>query len=147
MASITKPVVEKRTDERKSRRLAGLKRDAARETIVIRGVKVGDRVNIPYDKLDELNVDPRYQRSEQVGMVNQIVRALLAGGQISDAIHVAVRNDGSKWIVDGRQRWERRFWPKRRSCLRNFTTCPTSKPRSNSFSCSTAGQRCSRTSS
>lgn len=90
-------------DALKKKRLDGIARTT--EAIVIQGVKIGKVVEVHYNDLDKLGIDERYQRAEVRPMVNQIVRALKQGGQIADHIHVAVRKDGSWWIVDGQQRW------------------------------------------
>lgn len=89
----------------KKKRLASIISRGKDAIVIPPSVKIGARVDIDYDDLSKLGVDERYQRPEQRPMVNQIVRALRAGGQIADAIHVAVRTDGTWWIVDGQQRW------------------------------------------
>jgi len=53
-----------------------------------------------------LNVDERYQRVRIGDEVNSLIHVLKSGGSIPDPIDIAERRDGSRWIVDGQQR----FW-------------------------------------
>lgn len=62
-------------------------------------------VMVAVNQLDQLKIDHTYQRPENRLMVNQLVAVLEAGGKIADPVTVAVRPDGTKWIVDGQQRW------------------------------------------
>lgn len=60
---------------------------------------------IPARELDTLKIDSSYQRAENRELVNQLLAVLEAGGMVPDPITVVVRPDGTRWIVDGQQRW------------------------------------------
>lgn len=55
--------------------------------------------------LMSLNIDTRYQRDEITGEVNMLIHVLNHHGQIPDPVTIAERTDGTRWIVDGQQRW------------------------------------------
>lgn len=52
-----------------------------------------------------LQIDTRYQREEISSEVNMLIHVLNHKGQIPDPVTIAERPDGSRWIVDGQQRW------------------------------------------
>ena len=72
--------------------------------ILVKGISAGELMTITPSMFGRLNVDPSYQRGETV-MVNQIVRAIQAGGSILDPVTLCERKGGDElWIVDGFQR-------------------------------------------
>ena len=73
--------------------------------MVVRGVRALGSVVVSVDELDELNIDDDYQRREIRREVNELIAALKAGGIIPDPISLAIRKDGTRWIVDGQQRY------------------------------------------
>jgi hypothetical protein len=73
--------------------------------LVLRDVTIGEVVTIAAKDLRTLDVDQSYQRMEMANWVGKLIAVLEAGGQFPDPITVAVRPDGSRWIVDGQQRW------------------------------------------
>lgn len=93
----------KKAENPSKARLASLK--GRKPVILVTGVEPGREVTIPASKLDTLQIDERYQRAEIKRWVNELITVLLAGGQVPDPISIAVRPDGSHWIVDGQQRY------------------------------------------
>lgn len=74
--------------------------------IAVKGISQGQLVQIAVKEFGKLDVDPGYQRGRTT-MVNQIVRALQAGGLVLDPVTLCIRKgskDGKLWIVDGYQR-------------------------------------------
>jgi hypothetical protein len=75
-------------------------------------IEVGDKVRfvglakLTVRQMYDLGIDDRYQRSEITAQVNTLIHVIKDGGVIPDPITVAERPDGSRWIVDGQQR----FW-------------------------------------
>lgn len=75
--------------------------------VVITGISPGKLVTVEPAMFQRLDVDPAYQRGE-TKMVNEIVRALQAGGKILDPVTLCRRlwddDRHTLWIVDGYQR-------------------------------------------
>lgn len=80
---------------------------AVRAPLIVTGISNGMLRNITPDRFHQLDVDPNYQRGE-TSMVDEIVRALQAGGTVLDPVTLCRRPwDGKQdklWIVDGHQR-------------------------------------------
>jgi hypothetical protein len=74
-------------------------------TLSIVGVKPRSKVEyIAVEELPNIGVDYSYQRPEDKVLCNAIAASLIAGDFSPAPIHVAIRPDGSKWVVDGQQR-------------------------------------------
>jgi hypothetical protein len=101
---ITPKKAEVSTSSRRVERLAKL---GAAPSLILSpdDIVVGREVTIPANKLNTLGIDERYQRSEIRGWVNEMISVIQNGGVIPEAILVAVRSDGTRWIVDGQQRY------------------------------------------
>ena len=84
--------------------MAATERRSLSKPVIVTGIGKGELVTITPSMFSKLDVDPAYQRGE-TSMINNIVRALQAGGQIHDPVTLCVRNGGDKlWVVDGHQR-------------------------------------------
>jgi hypothetical protein len=68
-------------------------------------VKLFGHTKLTYKQLLDLKIDPTYQREEVTPKVNELIHVIRSGGMIPDPISVAIRTDGSRYIVDGQQRW------------------------------------------
>lgn len=77
---------------------------ASFKPVAVSGISAGEFITVKPAMFSKLDVDPSYQRGETT-MVNQIVRALQAGGAVLDPVTLCERRDNGKyWIVDGYQR-------------------------------------------
>lgn len=78
-----------------------------RKQVMVTGVQVATEISVIQPKdFDQLNVDEQYQRLRIGEEVNALIGVIRAGGAIPDPIDISERPDGSRWIVDGQQR----FW-------------------------------------
>src|SRR4051812_35447735 len=68
-------------------------------------VKVSWQGMMSHAAVMALGVDTRYQREEIAAEVNMLIHVLNHGGQIPDQVSIAERPDGTRWVVDGQQRW------------------------------------------
>ncbi len=93
--------------KRRKRRLAREKKRRGRALLTVTADEAtsGRVITIPVSALESLQIDERYQGGETRRWVYQLARALADGGQQIEPIVIAVRPDGSRWIVDGQQRW------------------------------------------
>ena len=95
------------TTKRRKKQLARKQKRKGRAllTVTKTDARIGATITIAVSKLESLGIDLRYQRGEVRRLVYALAQVLADGGQQLDPIAVAVRPDGSRWIVDGQQRW------------------------------------------
>ena len=95
------------TTKRRKKQLARKQKRKGRAllTVTKTDARIGATITIPVSKLDTLGIDERYQGCEVRQWVSGLAQALADSGQQIVPIAVAVRPDGSRWIVDGQQRW------------------------------------------
>lgn len=68
-------------------------------------VKDLGEVVLPPNDVAECKIDETYQRAEVRDMVLELSHVLQSGGVIPDPVSVAERPDGTRWVVDGQQRY------------------------------------------
>ena len=73
--------------------------------IVIPDLGPPKEVTIPPNELDTLCIDHRYQRDRIEEMVSELVYVLAHGGVVPNRVVLSRRPDGSRYIIDGQQRW------------------------------------------
>jgi hypothetical protein len=83
-------------------------------TLSLKGVKVRSEVAmLTVEELGQLKIDHDYQRPEDARLVNSILAALESGSPSPSPIHVAIRPNGDRYVVDGQQRWAAHFLAER----------------------------------
>lgn len=75
------------------------------QPIVLDRLGKGSYEVLPVRDLDGLQIDERYQRCRVTDWVNTLTHVLLSGGNIPAPGVLSQRPDGSRWIVDGQQRY------------------------------------------
>ncbi|KKL59407.1 hypothetical protein LCGC14_2215660 [marine sediment metagenome] len=90
-----------------SNRVARLARASSTPSLILLpdDLVIGKEITIPAAKLNTLGIDERYQRIEIHAWVNDLISVIQNGGVIPAPIWVAERPDGTRWIVDGQQRY------------------------------------------
>ncbi len=96
------------TTQRRKKKIAREQKRKGRALLAVTKDELGSyrKVTISVSGLESLQIDKRYQRGEVRPWVYALARTLEDGGQQLDPIVVAERADGSRWIVDGQQRWK-----------------------------------------
>jgi hypothetical protein len=85
------------------------------QPLVLTGFGPGKFKVLTLKEMDELQLGP-YQRLKIGNWVNVLIHVLMAGGEIPQPITVSQRPDGSRYIVDGQQR----YW----ACVEAKHPCP-----------------------
>jgi hypothetical protein len=95
---------QKRTRAESENIASAIEKRAQFKPVVVTGIGPGKLVTVKASEFGRLDVDPAYQRG-RTNMVNQIVRAIQAGGAVLDPVTLCMRPDSDRlWIIDGYQR-------------------------------------------
>lgn len=82
-------------------------RNRMRAPLVVTGITEGEPLTVTQEMFKLLDIDPAYQRGD-TRSINDIIRAIQAGGLVLDPVHLCARpwdQDPNKlWVVDGHQR-------------------------------------------